>query len=171
MSATQAEFNAAKKAYEDALAAASEIRMTVWSIYRMDFSCGERYMFYYVSSHPSAEEAKKHVTKFSSFDHVIAKETMSATEKRYDAEGFAADDVIDRFDSRLTGDVEVYPAQAHIITGEGDRLPGRAVWIPCRFVIASKPRANASARANIPRPADWTDTPSNPRYIDFTWPN
>ncbi len=135
-------------------------RVAIWSLYRAYESYSPKTRWHYVGSYPTAADAKLHCPKHSSYDHAIVQEQMSATQARYDADGFPAPDSVER----LHG-CEVWPAQEHINNG-GHPLPGRATWIPCRSATAG-----GKVRATCAQPADWAaaDADGLGRYSKFVW--
>ena len=153
MTTPLAEFNRARYAYKQALAEATHIRIKVWSIYSITLSRNGIPNWVFIDHYPSAADAKLNCPTDSYEDYLVVAEYLSAADMRYDAQGFRVADDTDRFDSRLTGNFELFPAQMQC----GEPVTGHAHWIPCNTA-----RAGGKAFALCPKPTDWVDAPEPP---------
>ncbi len=160
MLSSHEEFERIRADYERAFARAKDTRIAVWTLYRAYDTYSPKVRWHYVGSYPTAADAKLHCPRHSSYDHAVVEEHMSATQTRYDRDGYSAPDSTERLHA-----CEVYPAQEHINNG-GHPLPGRSVWIPCRTATAG-----SRFRATCAQPPDWAaaEADGGGRYGRFVW--
>jgi hypothetical protein len=164
MTTPLAEFNRIRHEYKLALTKASAARIKVWSLYSLTLSRDGNPNWVFIDHFPSAADAALNCPRKSYEDHIVVAEYLSAADIRYDAQGFRAPDDTDRFDSRLTGDFALFPAQ----TQNGEPVPGQNHWITCYAA-----RAAGKAFACGPKPADWVDAPAPPTgscRVTIVWP-
>ncbi len=162
MTTPLAEFNRIRYAYERALTEATHARIEVWSLYRATIAHSDAPMWEFVDHYPSKADARLACPKDSHADHIVVREYLSAADKRYDVNGFETENVTDRFDGRLSGIFEIFPAQML----DYEQLPGRAFWIPCYFACAG-----GKALAHNAAPVGWIESPppADGRYVVFKW--